>query len=920
MNLKSLISKLNDSTRGALEAAAGLCLARTHYDIEVEHYLTKLLDSTDNDATAIFKHFEVDTSRFSGELARALDKLKTGNARTPALSPTLMKMLIEAWTVGSIDYNAAQVRTGFTILALATNDELVRLMREVSREFQKIQAATLRKDFAAIVGSSAEEAQAVVAAAVPGAPSAGPRPGGKSPNLDQFTINLTEKAKTGKIDPVLGRDFEIRQVVDILMRRRQNNPILTGEAGVGKTAVVEGFALRVAQGDVPPPLRNVIIRTLDLALLQAGAGVKGEFENRLKGLIEEVKASPIPIILFIDEAHTMIGAGGQAGQGDAANLLKPALARGELRTIAATTWSEYKKYFEKDPALARRFQVVKVEEPIETQCMTMLRGIVPSLEKHHKVRILDEGLTAAVHLSHRYLAGRQLPDKAVSILDTACARLALGQSATPPAIEDSVRQIDDLAVQQRILERELAVGTDHRERLQEIATKSAEIESHLAGLRTRFQKESGLVTTIRDLRSQLESAAASQNGNAAARTEIPGVATEVSVATPAAAATAPEAAASSATATAVEEAPKPVDVAAVRSQLALAEAELAALQGETPMIRVAVDAQIVGEVISAWTGIPVGKMMKDEISTVLSLPKFLGQRVIGQLHALEIISQRISTARARLDDPNKPIGVFMLVGPSGVGKTETALALSDLLYGGERNLITINMSEFQEGHTVSTLKGSPPGYVGYGEGGVLTEAVRRRPYSVVLLDEVEKAHPDVLELFYQVFDKGNMEDGEGREIDFKNTIIILTSNAGTDILAKLCADPETMPGPEGLIKALKPELNKIFKPAFLGRMVLIPYLPIRDENLKQIIRLKLGKIQRRIHENHKIELTYDGALVDEVANRCTEVESGARNVDNILTNTLLPDISRQLLGRMAANEPMERIHVGINADGAFEYR
>jgi type VI secretion system protein VasG len=920
MNLKSLIGKLNDSTRGALEAAAGLCLARTHYDIEVEHYLTKLLDSTDNDAAAIFKHFEVDTSRLTGELARALDKLKTGNARTPALSPTLMKMLIEAWTLGSIDYNAAQVRTGFTILALATNDELVRLMREVSREFQKIQAATLRKDFAAIVGSSAEEEQAAVAAAAPGAPSAGPRPGGKSPNLDQFTINLTEKAKTGKIDPVLGRDFEIRQVVDILMRRRQNNPILTGEAGVGKTAVVEGFALRVAQGDVPPPLRNVIIRTLDLALLQAGAGVKGEFENRLKGLIEEVKASPIPIILFIDEAHTMIGAGGQAGQGDAANLLKPALARGELRTIAATTWSEYKKYFEKDPALARRFQVVKVEEPIETQCLTMLRGIVPSLEKHHKVRILDEGLTAAVHLSHRYLAGRQLPDKAVSILDTACARLALGQSATPPAIEDSVRQIDDLAVQQRILERESAVGTDHRERLQEIATKSAEIESHLAGLRTRFQKESGLVTTIRDLRTQLENAVASQNGNSAARTEIPGVATDAGAATPAAAATAPEAAASSGTATAVEEAPKPVDVAAVRSQLALAEAELAALQGETPMIRVAVDAQIVGEVISAWTGIPVGKMMKDEISTVLSLPKFLGQRVIGQLHALEIISQRISTARARLDDPNKPVGVFMLVGPSGVGKTETALALSDLLYGGERNLITINMSEFQEGHTVSTLKGSPPGYVGYGEGGVLTEAVRRRPYSVVLLDEVEKAHPDVLELFYQVFDKGNMEDGEGREIDFKNTIIILTSNAGTDILAKLCADPETMPGPEGLIKALKPELNKIFKPAFLGRMVLIPYLPIRDENLKQIIRLKLGKIQRRIHENHKIELTYDGALVDEVANRCTEVESGARNVDNILTNTLLPDISRQLLGRMAANEPMERIHVGINADGAFEYR
>jgi type VI secretion system protein VasG len=919
MNLKSLIGKLNDSTRGALEAAAGFCLARTHYDIEVEHYLSKLLDSTDNDVAAIFKHFEIDTSRFSGELARALDKLKSGNARTPTLSPTLMRMLVEAWTIGSIDYNAAQVRTGFTILALATNDELVRLMRDISREFQKIQADALKKDFASIVANSGEEAQAAAAAAAaaaPGAPTVGPRPGGKSPNLDQFTINLTERAKTGKIDPVLGRDFEIRQVVDILMRRRQNNPILTGEAGVGKTAVVEGFALRVAEGDVPPPLRNVIIRTLDLALLQAGAGIKGEFENRLKGLIEEVKASPIPIILFIDEAHTMIGAGGQAGQGDAANLLKPALARGELRTIAATTWSEYKKYFEKDPALARRFQVVKVEEPVEKQCMTMLRGIVPSLEKHHKVRILDEGLTAAVHLSHRYLAGRQLPDKAVSILDTACARLALGQSATPPAIEDSVRQLDDFAVQQRILERESVTGTDHGERLQEIAGKRVEIESRLAGLRTRFEKERDLVTTIRDLRSRLEGAATSQNGQGSMTTaspEIPGVAAATSSA-PAATAT------ESSTATAVEEPPKAVDPVELRTQLAQAEAELATLQGESPMIRVAVDAQIVGEVISAWTGIPVGKMMKDEITTVLSLPSFLGQRVIGQTHALEIISQRISTARARLDDPNKPIGVFMLVGPSGVGKTETALALSDLLYGGEHNLITINMSEFQEAHTVSTLKGSPPGYVGYGEGGVLTEAVRRRPYSVVLLDEVEKAHPDVLELFYQVFDKGKMEDGEGREIDFKNTIIILTTNAGTDTMAKLCADPETMPGPEGLVKALKPELNKIFKPAFLGRMVLIPYLPIRDENLKQIIRLKLGKIQRRIQENHKIDLTYDAALIEEVAKRCTEVESGARNVDNILTNTLLPDISRQLLGSMAANEPMARINVGIGADGAFVYQ
>jgi len=919
VNLKSLIGKLNDSTRGAMEASAGLCLARTHYDIEVEHFLLKLLDSSNNDAAAIFKHFELDTSRFSGELFRALDRLKSGNARTPALSPTLIKMMTEAWSLGSIDYGAGQVRTGFTILALATNGELMRLMRDVSREFQKVQADALSKDFFAIVASSSEETQSAAASfAGGGAAATGARPGSKTPNLDQFTINLTEKAKTGKIDPVLGRDLEIRQVVDILMRRRQNNPILTGEAGVGKTAVVEGFAIRVADGDVPPPLRNVTIRTLDLALLQAGAGIKGEFENRLKGLIEEVKASPTPIILFIDEAHTMIGAGGQAGQGDAANLLKPALARGELRTIAATTWSEYKKYFEKDPALARRFQVVKVEEPIETQCMTMLRGIVPSLEKHHKVRILDEGLTAAVHLSHRYLAGRQLPDKAVSVLDTACARLALGQSATPPAIEDCVRQLDDLAVQQRILEREAAVGSDHRVRLEEIASKKSEVENSLANLRTRFDKEKTLVLRIRDLRAQLE-------GSISAHAEVTPSGNgsgghAANIATPAARAGDEMGASSPQTATAVAEAPPVADLSAARVDLAQAEADLAALQGETPMIRVAVDAQIIGEVISAWTGIPVGKMMKDEISTVLSLSAFLGQRVIGQMHALEIIGQRISTSRARLDDPNKPIGIFMLVGPSGVGKTETALALSDLLYGGERNLITINMSEFQEAHTVSTLKGSPPGYVGYGEGGVLTEAVRRRPYSVVLLDEVEKAHPDVMELFYQVFDKGMMEDGEGREIDFKNTIIILTTNAGTDTMAKLSADPETMPSPEGLVKALKPELNKIFKPAFLGRLVIIPYLPIRDENMKLIINLKLGKIQRRIQENHKIALSYDGALVDEVAKRCTEVESGARNVDNILTNTLLPEISRQLLGRMAEGESMERIHVGVGSDGAFVYQ
>jgi len=912
INLKSLIGKLNDTTRNALESAAGLCVARRHYDVEVEHFLLKLLDQTEGDFARIASHFGVDKSRLTGELNRSLDKLKTGNARTPAISPHVVKMMTEAWTTGSIDFNAGDVRTGFTILALTGNDDLRREIREVSKEFQKIDGDVLRKDFLKIVEGSEEEMVAAQAApaGAPGAPK--PAGSGKSVNLDQFTVNLTENAKAGKIDPVLGRDMEIRQIIDILMRRRQNNPILTGEAGVGKTAVVEGFALRVAKGDVPPPLRNVTIRSLDLALLQAGAGIKGEFENRLKGLIEEVKSSPIPIILFIDEAHTMIGAGGQAGQNDAANLLKPALARGELRTIAATTWSEYKKYFEKDPALARRFQVVKVEEPIETQCTVMLRGIIPALEKHHKVRILDEGLTSAVKFSHRYLAGRQLPDKAVSVLDTACARLALGQSATPPAIEDATRQLDDLEVQQRILEREGAIGADHRERLEQIAKQKAEVEASLKTLRERWTKEHELVSKIRDLRTQLEAAVAGDGHGAAPAAqpapEAPAQAAAAASATPAAAATA--------TAAAPALAPDP---AAMREELVKLDAELAALQGETPMMRVAVDAQIVGEVISAWTGIPVGKMLKDEISTVLTLSDHLGKRVIGQTHALDIIGQRIQTSRASLDDPNRPIGVFMLIGPSGVGKTETALALADLLYGGEHNLITINMSEFQEPHTVSTLKGSPPGYVGYGEGGVLTEAVRRRPYSVVLLDEVEKAHPDVLELFYQVFDKGMMEDGEGREIDFKNTIIILTTNAQTDKMMKLCADPGTMPGPEPLVKALKPELNKTFKPAFLGRMVIIPYYPVRDEALKKIVVLKLGKIQRRMQENHNIQLTYDPVLIDTVASRCTEVESGARNVDNILTNTLLPDISRQLLGKMSAGEKMTTLRVSVGPDGAFVY-
>jgi type VI secretion system protein VasG len=891
VNLKSLIGKLNAATRGCVEGGAGLCLARTHYDVEIEHFLTKALDSTDGDLAQILKHFGVNRSRLADDLARGLDRLKSGNARTPSLSPSLVKMLTEGWTVGSIDLGGSQVRIGHCVVALVSDTELSRLAADISKEFEKIPADVLRKEFHAITAPS-PEAQAELGMASAGSAPAtggaagGAKAGGKTPNLDQFTVDMTAKAKAGKIDPVLGRDFEVRQLVDILLRRRQNNPILVGEAGVGKSAVVEGFARRIAEGDVPEPLRNVTLRSLDLALLQAGAGIKGEFENRLKGLIDEVKNSATPIILFIDEAHTMIGAGGAAGQGDAANLLKPALARGELRTLAATTWAEYKKFFEKDPALSRRFQLVKVDEPSEDLCLTMLRGVVPALESHHTVRITDDGLDAAVRLSHRYLPDRQLPDKAVSVLDTACARLALGQQATPPAVEDAQRQLDDLAVQTRVLERETALGADHGERLTAIAARRTEVEASLAQLNARWTEERGLVERIRAVRGSLEAAHAGGTGagSIGGNGEPP--------------AEAPE---------------------ALRAELASLTSQLETLQGETPLVRVAVDASIVGEVISGWTGVPVGKMMRDQVSTMLELERHIGQRIIGQDHALEMISKRVRTTAAKIEDPNKPKGVFMLVGPSGVGKTETALALSDLLFGGEQNIVTINMSEFQEAHTVSTLKGSPPGYVGYGEGGVLTEAVRRRPYSVVLLDEVEKAHPDVLELFFQVFDKGVMEDGEGRQIDFKNTIILLTTNAGTETIMTLTGDPETAPSPDGLVKALKPELDKVFKPAFLGRMVLIPYYPVRDENLKQIVRLKLRKIERRLRETHKVALVYDDALVSAVAARCTEVESGARNVDNILTNTMLPTVSRLLLETLAAGERPGAIRVGVDDAGELTY-
>jgi type VI secretion system protein VasG len=941
VNLKSLIGRLNETCRNALEAAAGLCLSRTNYDVDVEHVLMKLTEAQDTDIARILRHFEVNQEKFIRELTRALDRLKTGNARTPALSPRLPKLIQEAWLLASVDYGAQKIRSGHMLLALLADEDMARLAREISGELASISVETLKKNFSEITAGSAEDREAAASSASAqgagdGAAAAATGVPGKTKALDQFTIDLTAKAKAGHIDPVLGRDFEIRQVVDILTRRRQNNPILTGEAGVGKTAVVEGFALRIAAGDVPAPLKNVSVRTLDLGLLQAGAGIKGEFENRLKSVIEEVKSSPQPIILFIDEAHTMIGAGGQAGQNDAANLLKPALARGELRTIAATTWAEYKKYFEKDAALARRFQVVKVEEPDEEKAISMMRGLTEMMENHHKVRVLDEAIVESVKLSHRYISGRQLPDKSVSVLDTACARVAIGQGATPPSVEDSQRRIDRLTTEMDALEREVVTGSDHDERLEELKTAKAEEEARLVKLKEQWEKERALIERIREIRTQLEenakpsaaTAAASGNGaggNGASVAPAPAEAAATAGAAQAQAATgtaqtAPnvETASPSSDASAAA-APPAIDVEALRAELSKLNDELAELQGEEPLMQATVNAQTIAEVISGWTGIPVGKMLTDEINAVLALRERLEQRVIGQSHALEAIAQRIRTARAGLTDPRRPVGVFLLVGTSGVGKTETALALADTLYGGERNLISINMSEYQEAHTVSSLKGSPPGYVGYGEGGVLTEAVRRKPYSVVLLDEVEKAHPDVMELFYQVFDKGMLEDGEGREIDFKNTVILLTSNVATDTIMKLSADPETRPEPEGLVEAIRPELIKAFKPALLGRMVVVPYYPISDDVMREIIKLQLGRIGKRLEENHGAEFSYDDAVVQEVANRCKEVESGARNVDHILTRTLLPQMSGEFLSRMATGQGVARVHVGVEDGGQFKY-
>ena len=909
INLKTLIGKLNDTCRQSAERAANLCLARGHYEVDVEHLFIALLEHPRSDVALIAQRNAIDVDRLRSDVENELSRFKSGNTRTPVFSPHLPTLFEHAWLIASLDSQTTRIRSGHLLLALLTEPGLAQLAHRSSALLSRIKLDELKHDFTRATAGSSEAGDVHFSdAGSPDERAMPPEPGlSATPALDQYTTNLTRRAREGLVDPVIGRDAEIRQMIDILLRRRQNNPILTGEAGVGKTAVVEGLAARIAEGEVPEVLKAVALHVLDLGLLQAGASVKGEFENRLKGVIDEVRKSPHPIVLFIDEAHTMIGAGGQAGQNDAANLLKPALARGELRTIAATTWSEYKKYFEKDAALARRFQVVKVEEPSETLCAAMLRGMVPLMEKHFGIRVMDEAITEAVRLSHRYISGRQLPDKAVSVLDTACAKVAMGQSATPAIIEETRKHLGRLAAEIGALQREAAGGANHDERLAELRAQQLEARNALADCERRLKAESEIAQRIRVVREELEAAGSEviTSNEGAGKVALNGGGVAV--------ATRPKASRSK------RSAPAP---SAKLAELDLLLAELRALQGEAPMVPLQVDGSVVAEIVSAWTGVPLGRMVRDEIRIVRNLAPLLGARVIGQDHALEAVAQRVRTASARLEDPNKPRGVFMFVGPSGVGKTETALALADILYGGERKLVTINMSEYQEAHSVSGLKGSPPGYVGYGEGGVLTEAVRRNPYSVVLLDEVEKAHPDVLEMFFQVFDKGQMEDAEGREIDFRNTLIILTSNIGSAQIMQACLNRPVaeLPTADVLADTLRPVLMKTFKPAFLGRMKVVPYYPIGDEVLGEIIALKLARIRDRIETNHRAVFEWHGSLVDAVLQRCTEVDSGARNVDYILNGTLLPEIAGSVLAKMAEGDRVQKIKVGVSKTGEFKYR
>lgn len=877
INLKSLVDKMSPVMRDALEGAAGLCLAQTQYNVEIEHWLLKLLDKNDTDMFSLLEKHEVSPANLAKQLATTIAKFKSGSSRPAALSPAIVDAAKNAWMLASVDYGHGQITSGHLLAALLLDEHLRRQVLEACPELRSVAPESIRETARALVGTTGESSAGVASAGITTADPASVM-ASNAPALDKFTINLTERAQKGEIDPVLGRDDEIRQCIDILTRRRQNNPIFTGEAGVGKTAVVEGFALRIAHGDVPDPLKGVVVRSLDLGLLQAGASVKGEFENRLKSVIEEVKASPVPIIMFIDEAHTLIGAGGKEGQGDAANLLKPALARGELRTIAATTWAEYKKYFERDPALTRRFQVVKVEEPDEDKAIDMMRGIADSLQNHHAVRILDEAIIASVQLSHRYIPGRQLPDKSVSLLDTACARVSLSLTATPAPVEDARRNITLAERTITMLERENASSGTHDGRIAEMNVEKEAEQGRLELLEEQWQKEKELIDQIRTILQLIDEDYQNQ-----------------------------------------EEKMSSDELAENKKQLKSLGEELKEVQGEAPLMQASVDEQSVAEVVANWTGIPVGKMVGDEINAVIDLNKAMAERVIGQDHALEAVAQAIRTSRAGLTDPRKPIGVFLFVGTSGVGKTETALTLADMLYGGEQSITTINMSEFKEEHKVSMLLGSPPGYVGYGEGGVLTEAARRNPYSIILLDEMEKAHPGVQDIFYNLFDKGTIKDGEGRDIDFKNTVIIMTSNAGEDAIRAIMSQVEEKPDPEVLLDSIRPELLKQFKPAFLGRTNLVAFFPLEDENLMKIAAINMRRIEKRLRSHYGAGFSYDEDVLLHIVARCQDADTGARNIENILTRTMLPELASECLQRMAQEETIENVHIGVNEEGLFSY-
>jgi type VI secretion system protein VasG len=906
----ALFGKLNGLGYKAIEGATIFCKMRGNPYVELEHWFAQLLQTQDSDLHKIVQHYGLDASVMAKDLTAALDRLPRGATAISDFSPHIENAIERAWTYATLQFGEAQVRTGYLVYGMLKTQNLRAPLMGMSKQFERIKPEDLAENFAKICDASPEAQMRAqdgtgMGSGTPGEDSGAMAPAamGKGDALKKFAVDLTEKAKKGEMDPVTGRDEEIRQIVDILMRRRQNNPLLTGEAGVGKTAVVEGFAQRLAKGDVPPQLKDVKLLTLDIGLLQAGASMKGEFEQRLRQVIDEVQSSPTPIILFIDEIHTLVGAGGAAGTGDAANLLKPALARGNLRTIGATTWAEYKKYIEKDPALTRRFQVVQVPEPDELKAILMLRGVASVLEKHHRVQLLDEAIEAAVKLSHRYIPARQLPDKAVSLLDTACARVAVSQHATPPEVEDCQRRIEALTTESEIIGREESIGIDVTKRSSAVQALLATAKGDLVTLTARWQEEKMLVDRLLELRallrkgSQPVDATNSIAGYAIKQDSIDTDDTQITAATAGA---------------------SDADRATLLAELHTLQTKIAALQGESPLILASVDEQAVASVVADWTGIPVGRMVKNEVQAVLELAETLNKRVIGQKHGLEMIARRIQTSRARLDNPQKPIGVFMLCGTSGVGKTETALALAEALYGGEQNIITINMSEFQEAHTVSTLKGAPPGYVGYGEGGILTEAVRRRPYSVVLLDEVEKAHPDVHEIFFQVFDKGWMEDGEGRMIDFKNTIILLTTNAGSELVMSMCRDHDLLPDPNSLAEALKTPLMKVFPPALLGRIVSIPYYPLSPEMMGKIVRLQLGRIKKRVEANHGIPFEYSDAVVSLVVSRCQDPEAGGRVIDAILTNTVLPTISVEYLQRLAAGGEIKRVSLDVK-DSDFTY-